>query len=342
MVRRLVRLFGRLLVAALLWVPQTQAAQAGDPSRWLIAAVANHPPQLRQLCDFAVAAAQLQALPLADDPVFRPPTPQRKAELGRIRKSIMGGANAEPELRALFAGPEGPTLARMALQDHDPRMQLAAVRAAVGLAKAHPRLFGFMPTLDAKTPAALADALVAFDFATQCDTPVLFAQDGLGHPDAGVVKHIVAETVAVSAQTGHPAALNRMVDWMLAPAAPPKLRADAIRALAGAGYVHLVPALQRLRHEPNRMIAHEALIALAVVAPLEVAALVPTMLASPLPDVAATGLRMARMTHASEPGKIVGAVTSLQRSNAVWKDELSAERVPIGGLATAVLAAWAM
>lgn len=308
----------------------------------LLQARPNQVPEFQQLCDFAVVASKLQTLPVADDPVFRPPSPQAKAELGRVRKAVLGGNVGDAALQALFAGPEGPTLARMALQDRDPRVQLTAVRQAAILAEKHPRLFGFLPTLDAKTQVDLAEALVRFDFATHCDTPVLFALDGLRHPDPTIVGLVVHQTLALAAHLRHPAPLNRLVDWLVTPAGHPRLRAATLRSLGEAGYLHLVPALQLLRNSTQRMVANEALVALAVSAPLEVVQQVPALVASPLADGVATGLRVARVTHAHDPGKLLMTVTALQRSKQVWRDPVTGQGVPIGVLARQVLAAWAL
>lgn len=277
------RVASAALAVALLGVPAmplwAQAAPASSPNTpaypgndgWRIETVRPaqlQAPQRTALCDFAKLAAQQQALPMADDPVFRPPTPDAKAQLGRTRKAILSGdVTGEAQLQALLGGPEGPTLARLALQDRDLRVQVAAAKAAVGLASLHPRLFAFVPGMDRTTPANLALALVNLDFATGCDTPILYALDALDHPAAEVVEQAIRKTAALAARIRSPAPVDRVAAWLERRGGPPRLRLLGVRLLGGQGLVHLTGLMARLSNDPDAAVAGEARVGWARLAP---------------------------------------------------------------------------
>ncbi len=304
--------------------------------------------QLRKkLCDFAAHASQAQALPMANDPVFRPPTAESKAALGVVRKDLMTAseptatASAERRLAELLNSAEGPSLARLALLDRNPTVQLAGIRAAVRLAAQHPRLFAFLPTLDAKTPPNLARAIVAFDFATQCDAPVLFSLDGLEHPDAGVVADLVDRTAALGAEFRDAAPVDRLVAWVMRRQGPVAVRARAVRALGELGLVHLNTAWQQLAGDANPEVAAEAWPAWARVAPgATQVSLNAGGFADPRPLLAWGALRAAADACALSPGACAKPVRAFLASKVSVTDPVTGERVELASLAQQVLNYW--
>ena len=342
---QVVRLFGQIALSCaltLVLVVPVQAQPAKQPVDVLITLVpdplANVVPRLQKLCDFAVIAAQLQSLPVADDPVFRQPTAQKKAELGKIRKEILEGGGVGLTLAQLLAGPEGPTLARLALQDKDPRVALVAVQAAVPLARQHPRLFAFLPTLDAKTPSALALAMIDFDFATGCDTPALFALDALAHPDSKVVAAVLDRTLALASHTRQSAALNRVVDWLRNGKGPPALRVHAARQLGNAGYLALLPLWTALAADRDAQVALEAIVAQARLLAIAVAPKVLTLLGDSRPAHQIAGLRAAVFSLALDRLSALTVLKFLEKSKNVWRDPASGQTVQVAVVAARVLA----
>lgn len=304
--------------------------------------VGVHPQPRAGLCDFAAQAAKLQAQPMDQDPVFRPPSPQAKGALGVVRKRLMQGeAAAQEDLRTLLAGPEGATLARLAIQDGDPKVQLAAVRAATPQAQNHPRLFAFLPTLDTKTAAELALAIVDFDFATGCDAPVLFALDGLGHPAASVVQALIDKVGALAATHRDAAPVDRLVAWLMRREGSAPLRARAVRVLGQRGLLNLATTWQKLAGDSAPEVAGEAWSAWARVAPGQVqVALAAGGLADPRPLLQWGALRAAADACALDPARCEKLVRPLLASKAQLADPVTGSSVRIGAVAAQVLAYW--
>lgn len=292
----------------------------------------NRPTALRPLCDFAKAASALQALPLAEDAVFRAPHPRAKAELGRLRKQPQSEADLASGLRALLAERDGPAVARLAVQDKDPRLALAAIRAAVPLAFQHPRLYAFLPTLDARTPTELALALVAFDFATRCDTPILFALDALHHLDGRVVAAAAHAAVDLAEQTTASAPLNRVVQWLAAGKGPAGLRVAIARRLGNAGYLHLLPLWQKLAGDPDPAVVAEAQVAAARLAPADARIWVAAALADRAPWRQVTALRAAAIAYALDPAAIASSLEKPCAGTAIWRDPASGAPVQVAAV----------
>ncbi len=302
----------------------------------------NRPVQPRPLCDFARMAAALQSLPLAQDAVFRAPAPAAKAELGRLRKRALAGADVADDLRALFEQRDGPALARLALQDKDTRVALLAVHAAIGLAERHPRLHAFVPTLDARTAVDLALALVRFNFATWCDTPVLFALDALHHPDSRVVAAAAHQAVDLADQTTASAPLNRVVHWLASGTGQPALRVAIARRLGNAGYLHLLPLWQKLAADRDPAVVAEAQVAAARLSPADARAWVASALADRVPWRQVTALRAAVLAYAFDPAAVAAPLQKLCESRATWRDPADGAPVQVASVckrARAILAA---
>lgn len=344
----LVRIFGRFAAAALPWAFGALAAvplaghAAPLPADLLVAAVPNRPLRVQKLCDFAAEASRLQGLPVNDDPVFRRPSDAKKAELGRIRKAIIAGGDGDRDLAALLAGSEGASLARLALNDRDRRVQLAAVRGAVPLAQDHPRLYAFLPTLDANTEKNLALAMLDLDFATRCDTPILFALDALAHPDPEVVARAADKLLQLAGTMRDTGPVDRLADWLARPARLSWLRVRVARRLGAMGFLHLAPRWTALQKDPDAAVAAEALVARALLAPEELAPLAEPLLRDRKPDRQILGLRLALLTHADRQSDLLALVQGLAQSRAQWRDLATREAVAVAAVAKAVLGRWSL
>lgn len=278
---------------------------------------------------------------MAEDPVFRPPSPEAKAQLGRTRKAILtGDPTGDAQLQALVSGPQGPSLARLALQDRDPRMQLAAAKAATGLAKAHPRLFAFLPTLDRNTPSNLALALVRLDFATACDTPVLYALDALDHPSAEVVELAVRLVAAQAQHIRSPAPVDRVAAWLERRSGPPKQRLLAVRLLADLGLVHLSGLMGRLSRDPDAAVAGEARVGWARLAPVDASKSAATWWQDRRPCAQLATLRAVALLGAAEPAVHLASVQSATQNSAICGDPLTGLPRKVSEVAQQVLDYW--
>lgn len=268
-------------------------------------------------CNFGAHAQQMASVPATADPVFRTPTPQAKARLGEARKPLLGKANATPAQRAtlaaLFAGPEGPTLARLALSDADPGMLATSLDAARPIAMVHPRLAGFVTPLAVHADPRVAEAAVHFLFATGCDTPALFALDALRHPSETVQLAVVAE-VQTSLRTRRDLGLaGRLLGWVTEGKASPTARAEAIRKVGEVGWLPATQEFRGLTKDASGLVSGEALVALAAVAPGEAEPLLPAWLSSRDPVRRAAGVRAAANALASRPERLAKLLEPLRR-----------------------------
>ncbi len=278
---------------------------------------------------------------MAADPVFRPPTPEAKAQLGRTRKAIFSGDPGGPaQLQALFDGPEGPALARLALQDRDPRMQIAAATAATSLAKAHPRLFAFLPGLNRSTPPRLALATLQLNFATGCDTPMLFGMDALDHPSAEVVELAIRLSVAQTQQIRSPALADRVAAWLERRSGPARLRILAVRLLADLGAVHLTGLMARLSKDGDPLVTGEARVGWARLAPEDAGKQAEAWSQDRRPCSQMAALRATAEIGAANPWPLIPAVRLAARSPAVCADPLTGTALKVSDVAQQVLAYW--
>ncbi len=309
----------------------------------------QHPPLTREkLCDFAVHASRAQALPMDQDPVFHAPPAEVKAALGVLRKDLMAGdpavvAAAERQLAQLLQGPHGATLARLAMLDRTPMVQLAGIRAALPLAAQHPRLFAFLPTMDAKMAPPLAQAVVAFDFATRCDAPVLFSLDGLDHPDPGVVANLIDRTVALAGQMRDAPPVDRLVAWVLRRQGPAGLRARAVRGLGQLGLVKLTTVWQQLAGDASPEVAAEAWPAWAQVAPADAqVGLNAGGFTDSRPLLAWGALRAAADACALVPDRCDRPVRGFLSSKVAVVDPISGAKVQLAQVAQQTLQYWSV
>lgn len=348
-----------VMVAALLWsaLGSTVWASVAQPAAkpapesrgatgdgWHVGSVRprrDQPLQRAALCDFARLAAQQQALPAAEDPVFRQPSAEAKAALGRARKALIAGEpNGHTQLSELFRGPDGPTLARLALQDRDRKVQTAAAEAATPLAKQHPRLFAFLPVIDAATPQALALALLRMDFATGCDTPVLYALDALDHPAPEVVELALRLAISQASEVQSAAPVNRVVAWLERRSGPPRLRGLAMRLVGNLGLLHLSQALERLSRDADPLVAGEARVAWAKVSPGLAAKQLPAWWADPKPCAQLAALRAVAEIGAEQPEAHLPKLRAALANPALCRDGVTGDQTSVGSTAQAVLNYW--
>jgi hypothetical protein len=327
--------------------PLANAAPEGDERTgdgWRVGSLRplrDQPLKRTALCDFARLAAQQQALPADQDPVFRQPSAEAKAALGRTRKALMAGEpNGQAQLGELLRGPEGPTLARLALQDRDRKVQTAAAVAATPLAGQHPRLFAFLPVIDATTPPALALALLRMDFATGCDTPVLYALDALDHPSAEVVELALRLAIGQAGEGQSAAPVNRVVAWLERRSGPPRLRGLAMRLVGGLGLLHLSQALERLSRDADPLVAGEARVAWAKVSPGLAAKQLPAWWADPKPCGQVAALRAVAEIGADQPEAHLPRLRAALANPALCRDGVTGEQTSVASTAHAVLNYW--
>lgn len=307
------------------------SASAADKSDWRPPrSVGLRVPLLREnllpWCDFAANAQAMANVPMEQDPLFRSPDAAAKAKLGQLRKILMNGsdgerAQAEADLRTLFAQPIGPSLARVAAQDADPHVQAAALRAARFLAAKHPRLFGYATAATKNADAAVAQAAVVGLMATQCDAGALYALDGLQHPSE-IVQMATLELLATQAIERRDLGLyGKLAQWLESRAGQPNSRRIAVRLLGHIGWLPATEALRRLLTDADSQVAAEALVGLATVAPDDVLATIKLWLRDKLP------VKRAAAVVAIAQALAVQQMTALDLLKPMLND-----RAPVAGL----------
>lgn len=252
-----------LLTAMVVTAPGPGAAVAPKPGP------AKVWPRRVPWCDFAKHAQGLAAVPVAQDPVFRTPTPARLAAM----EAILSTPRATPRatraaaLTALFQGDDGAALARVALSATDPKRLALALQAATPLATNHPRLAGLVTGQLAHPEPEVAEWTVHLLFQTGCDSPALYAMDGLQHASEPVRKATVGHVM--DAATRHPdiGLMAKMSTWLENPTATRLEKVRTLRMLGDLGWLPATPTLQRLVGAKDPVVAAEALVALARVAP---------------------------------------------------------------------------
>lgn len=255
--------------------PKTASAAADARLGWRVApgiamtALGDDAPVRRRWCDLGAHAHAAQPAPFAIDPIFhRPPEVLRGRMAVAIKQVELSRAGSDAERTAtqriitLMAGPEGPALARMALMQRGNRGRIAALRGALVLVAAHPRLAGFVANdLHAKEPAR-ARAAVELSFAARCDTPGLYAMDGLDHASPNVREAVILGALR-TAQTLDDRDLMGILAAHITKKEPtPRLRALYARGVGQAGWAPSTDAVRRLLADKSPIVRAEAAVAL--------------------------------------------------------------------------------
>ncbi len=256
--------------------PERKPARGAPSLAWRLApGVALPDPGVRlgatrtKLCDLGQHMLAAEPTPFHLDPVFRrPPEAARAAmaaALKRVETSKPGSAPARAaaaEVTRLLRGADGPALARMALLHPGPRGRAAALRAALPLVPDHPRLAGFAAGDLRAKDAARARVAVRFSFAARCDTPALYAMDGLEHPAVAVRESTVRALAALTPGTDDTGLWTILARHVTEAERAPRVRALFARAVGQLGWLPAIPALQRLLKDESATVQHEAAVAL--------------------------------------------------------------------------------
>jgi hypothetical protein len=287
-----------------------------------VAVPATRVQERQPFCDFGAHSAALQNVAVQADPVFRQPGPSAKQALAAQRKRLLEGLPA-PDLAALFAGPDGPALVRLALQERDPRTLEAVLSAAQPVARRHPRLAALALDHVLSPHVEVATAAVGLAFATGCDAPSLYALDGLAHPDERVQRAVLAH-LAILLQNHRDIGLaSRLCRWLEEGKAPVTSRVLALRLLASVGWMPAEPTLQGLSQSTEPAVAAEALVAWAVVAPDRARASAVKWLTDRRPVKRAAALRALAQAAPEEPTTAV-AIARLAHDRHAGADPLAA------------------
>lgn len=298
----------------------------------------------QKLCDFAAVTAKSQDLPMADDPLWRPPPPDVKAKLGEARKALMGqkirGSEPERKLLELLRGPWGLTLGRMAVQDRDPMVATVSLEGLMAYATQEPRLASLALVHTTAPEAERALAAVRLMGASQCDTALLFVLDALGHSDPRVGLAGIEAVYAAGQRLTDGGVQQRLLAWLQKGEGPRPVRVAAVRALGELGYFAAGNDLLALSRDADAAVAGEALAALGRVAPLRAEPLIEAALASKQPLVRAGAIRAAAWALAMRPSRAVALLQPLAADRTAVPDAAYPARptLTLGGLATAALA----
>lgn len=241
------------------------------PGTTLEALRAAEPARRAPWCNMAEHIAKLQPVPLAEDPLFRRPTPivreklaavSAMHELARNRKDL---AMAKRQLKELFASADGPVLARLSMQSRANGFRAAAMELAVGMAGQHPRLASFAGQDVRHSDPQLATAAVKVLLASRCDTSASYALDGLGHPDPAVRRAVISGVFAADRQMLDMGLMAKVVAHVTGSEADVVLASRAVRHLGQIAWVPGSGALTELLNQPkvSRALRCEASVALA-------------------------------------------------------------------------------
>ncbi|GEM_PF-2929150 len=218
-------------------------------------------------CDMGAHIAQMQPVAMAEDPVFRRPTPAGKAALGAVRKELLMQAKGPKRRRAiaqlgvLFASKEGPVLARLALQDASIAVRLPALHKVLRLAPAHPRLASFAGHDVSHKDPAVATAAAHVLLASGCDTAGSYALDALAHNTASV--RLTAALAAIETTTTHAdmGQLARVLEHIDGTEKDAATVAAITRRLGQVGWLPAAPVVGKLRKHTDATVRCEASVA---------------------------------------------------------------------------------
>lgn len=224
----------------------------------------------RRWCDLGKQVVAAMPAPFKVDPVFRRPTELLRAEIAVAMKEIErarpGSADEKAKLARiteLIRGQEGPALLRTALRHPGSRGRTAALEAARPIVAKHPRLAGFATgDLKAKEPAR-ARAAVLFTLAARCDTPALYAMDGLEHPHASVRETTLRGALRTAAILTDQGIMQLVANHIMKTEQLPRLRALYARGLGQLGWAPGTTSLVTLLQDKSALVRSEAMVAVA-------------------------------------------------------------------------------
>lgn len=274
-----------VLTALLLW---TAPAQAGEAAHVVVAGPTWPAPMRvgsargvtsaskatirRKWCNYGLHTQRLQPLPLAQDAVFRRPTPASRQALRSLVERVVAlapgrpiAAHTQAAMTALMRSSDGPTLARISLQHKDPRVRLLAARSATVVVRRHPRLAGFAMERIPDADPDLAIAVMRCLMAARCDTPAVHATDGLEHKDRRVRAATIDAVLRSAAAWSDIGLMGQLLQHVGSSELDPLLRATVARGMAELGWLPAGPLLAKLAQDPDPRVRGEALVALAAV-----------------------------------------------------------------------------
>ncbi len=240
-------------------------------------------------------------------------------------------------LGSLLATPEGPGLLREGLRVATPGWRSRLLRAGAPLARAHPRLCGFVHNEPRAADPALAAAASAFLLRSDCDSPALFGADGLRHIDPAVRATTIDEIADFLRRNSDIGLLQRLQNAYSSERSA-ALRVRILRhvsRLQAPGSAELLPAAERDRDPAVRA---EALVLRAAVARDLEPRLLERAWGSAVPLVRAAAVRaVAVIANRPRLRRLAMAVGD----RGVFFDAVTGERSTVGALATALSASLA-
>ncbi|MCO4761973.1 MAG: hypothetical protein KC502_10745 [Myxococcales bacterium] len=167
------------------------------------------------------------------------------------------------EIQALFRGPHGPALARLALLHNGEKARIAALQAATELIGRHPRLAGFVAGDLTSPNTQLAQAAVRMSLAARCDTPALYAMTGLEHVRPAVRRVTIRGVLLTAGQFGDRGLMQILAKHIETTEKKPSLRALFARGVGLLGWAPAEPTLRQLLRDKAPVVRAEATVALA-------------------------------------------------------------------------------
>lgn len=275
----------------------------------------------------------------AEPPTARPaagaPGPNREVARAGGQPDAAGW---EAALRALIAGAEGPSIARLALQHRAAAVRQVAAEATEAIVGRHPRLSSFAMGTLSSGPPALAIASMRVLLAAGCDTPALYAMDALSHPERQVREAAIEAAFRVSERRADSGLLAQVFEHALTEESDVRLRALVARGIGEVGWLPGTATLERLLEDPDPAVRGEAMVAHAAVAHATDRTRIARALADKRPIIRAAAVRAAALAFAMMPEQGRALLSPLLGQRAAVRDPLGVSPpTTIGALARRAL-----
>ncbi len=296
-------------------------------------------------CDFGRLVAERNALPQQLDPLFQ--TPPGEQALGKAIAALVestpgsaADAAARARISGLVAGDGGLALFRIGARSDRARVLHAMLGATISFARGHPRLAGFATPLLVHADAAVAAAAVRLHFATGCDTPALYAFDGLRHADASVREAVVAGVWRQSARRPDVGMIRRLIAHVRDGAeTDQRVRVLIVRTVGAIGWLPARNDIAALVHHADSATAAEALATFALLDATVPAKLIEEAARSRDPWLRTGAARAIARGQTMRPERARALLDGLAGDPRAVRDPVSGDRVAIATLAADALAA---
>jgi hypothetical protein len=320
------------LVIAVAVVPGNSAPQllAEQPLSSKAAKGAKAVKGVTAWCDMAALVARMQPVPLAQDPVFRRPTPIGKEKLQAVRAMVANAKTkrdqhvAKAQLRALYSGREGPVLARLSLQMTDAMFRAVALGEVARLAKKHPRLASFAGQDVRHADPSVASGAVRVLLASRCDTAAHYALEGLLHADPRVRRSVATEVLDAATVTTDIGLVGKLLAHIGSAETDSSLRAAVYRKIGAIGWLPAAAPLASVASQKKQpaLVRCEAAVAHAVITGDATEPETRQLLASKSPWLRLCGVRVVAAGMTGRPTSGAAMLKPLMNDKNVAKDPL--------------------